>query len=644
MSVIWRYSGAITKSNPGILSQLLYHHTRYTWTYILLYFYEHLLCFYVTLYLGLGLGRGCSGPCIPQIPGSFGVLTKVWYTDTNIALISMNMSSQGTGDLGQDSESTSAAERAATPQEKNGSAHNGCTRGTGWGQLCFDYCKYNGHHGGHAMVRCCSCAVWFHEDCIAQNEEFVPGVWACFRCRRMPAQVEGMVQTVTSLTDMVKTLTNALAQLSTKYEENCQKTAAIHDKLLSENAELRKQIAENFQKTSAEQWQQFSKAHGTAIFGSSIIRDIDPNKLVATKCISISGGLIKDIQNEIDNFPPHRKLSRAVLVIGGNDCDSSGAGGDVTDMLNQYKDLINSTKSIANSITVSSICPRNRSADVTECICSLNAGLQALCSDLDIEFTDHNPSFHLQDGSLNDGYLLPDNVHLTRAATNRLVTNLKLELRQCVDSAHSDHRRLRVQHQAPAVPHNRDEPRDEPRDADELEGINLDDPFWTVVQSKHQRKSKTHKAQPAAPIPTQSQPRPHGLGHTRGPARLQPQHPAQHPAQHSAQYSQPPYAAPGHTKNGSASTYTKQYARRPIPFNSQSQQKHPTPLMEINTTKPIAYSRLINPPPASLSRDTVSTQCQLCLGWGHSAVTCKSKDSTCYSCGKIGHFSRACMA
>ena len=71
------------------------------------------------------------------------------------------------------------------------------------------------------------------------------------------------------------------------------------------------------------------------------------------------------------------------------------------------------------------------------------------------------------------------------------MTNLKLELRQVVGSA-------QVQQQAPTVTHTRDEP----RDADELEGINLDDPFWTVVQSKHHGKSKPHKAQPAALIPT----------------------------------------------------------------------------------------------------------------------------------------------
>ena len=171
----------------------------------------------------------------------------------------------------------------------------------------------------------------------------------------------------------------------------------------------------------------------------------------------------------MDNFPPHRKLSRVVLVIGGNDCNNSRAGGDVTDILNQYKDLINSTKSIANSITVSSISPRNRSEiEVTERISSLSAGLQVLCSDLDIEYADNNPSLYLQDGSLNDGYLLPDNVPSTRAATNRLVSNLKLELRQGVDNAHSHHcLSSRVQPQAPTGTHSHS--RDGSPDADDLE-------------------------------------------------------------------------------------------------------------------------------------------------------------------------------
>ena len=401
-------------------------------------------------------------------------------------------------------------DHAAEPVQTNGCAPNGCTRGEGWGALCLDNCKYNGHHGGHDMVRCCSCEAWFHEKCISETEEFVPGIWACFTCRRMPSQVAELSQKVVSLIDTVNALTRALAIISANHEETLLKTTAIHDKLLYENAELRKQIADSHQNTSSEQWKHFPKAHGTVVLGSSIIRDIDPNKLVATKCVCISGGLIKDVQTELDNFPSQCQLSRAVLVIGGNDCDNSGADGDVTDILDQYKDLINTAKSIANSKSI----------------------------------------------------------------------------------------------------------------------VNLDDPFWKTVQSKHKRKGQNPYNRQTTPISA------HPQSHVNHPGqRVQPQRPAQHPTQHL-------------TKSQAAviPTFTKQFTKRPAPLTSQRPLQRPTPLMEIDISKPHNFTpKPVYAPHPTHSHDAVKTQCQLCLGWGHSAVTCKSKDATCYSCGKVGHFSRACL-
>ena len=64
----------------------------------------------------------------------------------------------------------------------------------------------------------------------------------------------------------------------------------------------------------------------------------------------------------------------------------------------------------------------------------------------------------------------------------------------------------------------------------------------------------------------------------------------------------------------------------PIP---RPQPVQPIPLMDINTYPPRPNS-------------SSGAQCQLCLGWAHTAVTCRSKDATCYKCHSIGHFSRAC--
>ena len=58
-----------------------------------------------------------------------------------------------------------------------------------------------------------------------------------------------------------------------------------------------------------------------------------------------------------------------------------------------------------------------------------------------VSFINNVRSFYLQDGTVNDGYLLPDGVHLTKPATNKLVANLKLQLKHGEPSAHADHRR-----------------------------------------------------------------------------------------------------------------------------------------------------------------------------------------------------------
>ncbi len=48
-------------------------------------------------------------------------------------------------------------------------------------------------------------------------------------------------------------------------------------------------------------------------------------------------------------------------------------------------------------------------------------------------FVDSSPSFMLGDGSINDGYLLTDGVHLTKPAMNKLAKNLKLKIKDKVE-------------------------------------------------------------------------------------------------------------------------------------------------------------------------------------------------------------------
>ena len=68
----------------------------------------------------------------------------------------------------------------------------------------------------------------------------------------------------------------------------------------------------------------------------------------------------------------------------------------------------------------------------------------------------------------------------------------------------------------------------------------------------------------------------------------------------------------------------------------------PTPLMDI-PTRPLTPTRHM---PSSfliaLRAKSDSISCQLCLGTGHTAVKCKSKDSQCFKCSQYGHLARVC--
>ena len=221
-----------------------------------------------------------------------------------------------------------------------------------------------------------------------------------------------MSNNISVLTNLTKTLTEAVHKLQ-KDQEKTVKDIAAKDKqyneLLVQNAELRGRKNAFYQDASATQWSNLPKPSQTAVIGSSIIRDIDETKVINTQCICISGGKIADVRKKVLEFPTTSKLTRVVLAIGGIDCDDDSKHRDANDLLAEYKDL--------------------------------NAGLSVLCDELGATFINNDPSFHLQDGSVNDGYLLPDGVHLTKPATNKLVTNLKLQLRHGEPSAHADHRK-----------------------------------------------------------------------------------------------------------------------------------------------------------------------------------------------------------
>ena len=259
---------------------------------------------------------------------------------------------------------------------------------------------------------------------------------------------------LTELVESVNTLTQNVNQL---HLDNLNLRSELKDKdtlntrLQQENSELKTRIGTLSSDTSAAHWSALPRPTGSTVIGSSLIREIDENKLLNTKCVCLPGACINDIKVAISKFPTSQKLHRLAIVVGGNDCDKrTDANLDVAQILQEYENLIKAAKEVSASVAISSVCPRNRGDEVTQRITTLNAGLKVRCEELSVDFIDNDPLFHLQDGSRNDGFLLADSIHLTHAATNKLVSNLQLVLRHGETRALTDRRHRKGNHQEEA--------------------------------------------------------------------------------------------------------------------------------------------------------------------------------------------------
>ena len=451
---------------------------------------------------------------------------------------------------------------------------------------CLKECPFLGlEKKGQVMIQCIHCATWFHISCIRQKEGSVPGgVWPCFGCRSMPQKINSMTDNVSTLTTdvaqvlkVVRSLAVTVAHLQTNQD---QLIKIVNDKEVV-ITNLRNIVDNITKKAASDHWDKLPKPEKTVLLGSSMTRNIDDEKLVNVESISVSGGKIDDIKKEVLKYPPTKSLLRVVLVVAGNDCDTSDSTIKPSDVVQNYKELIQAAQEVACSVAVSSILPRNKGPDVTERIDTVNSGLLSLCKDLGVEYIDNDTLFYLGDKTLNDGYFIPGEVHINKAGTNRLVERLKLRIRQGVESAYKDHRRNSQPKTTPKpeqlLPHTNDTSAD------------LSHSFWQPSVAK------VHRRYP--PNVNNSQSRHQG--------------------------SMPP---------------NRESTHRPRP------QSTPVPLMSIKTYPP---RNMVTPPPSRpkpMSEQAAASgdSCQLCLGRGHSAVTCHSKTSQCYKCRNVGHLARAC--
>ncbi len=101
-------------------------------------------------------------------------------------------------------------------------------------------------------------------------------------------------------------------------------------------------------------------------------------------------------------------------------------------MVRSFGTLIDEAKEKSREVTVCSSIPHLRPRAMQKKADTVNAGILAVCVG-ERYVTDNSPSFKLADGSVNDGYYLPNGVHFTKAGVNKVAKTAALRVKVPVD-------------------------------------------------------------------------------------------------------------------------------------------------------------------------------------------------------------------
>ena len=298
-------------------------------------------------------------------------------------------------------------------------------------ELCYENsCKHKGKAGkGPAdKIRCCSCMRWHHEDCVKQmeKEKSITGIWNCDKCRVVPSQVCEVLKIVKELQNGIIELTSANTKLQsdmTVVTNDCKYLKGENTKLQTQLQALKDDIKNIQQCNDSEH-----SSDSTLLAGDSLLRSIDEKKLLNTKVVSISGGNIKDVKEAVSKVDG--PFDRVLCLAGTNDCSSDAF--DANCLSQQYKELVDVAKEKVRdpkNVSLISLPPCSDKHNFHGRMDSANAVMTATAQEESIGFINNDVHFKLSDGTVNDGYLAPDGLHLNWGGTTRLVNNMKLKLK-----------------------------------------------------------------------------------------------------------------------------------------------------------------------------------------------------------------------
>lgn len=287
------------------------------------------------------------------------------------------------------------------------------------GLMCIKHCKYNGKEAG-VMLRCCTCAHWFHTKCIDLKEDEAVGIWPCHTCRFIAHDISQQQVTINKLMDIINTQQAQINEIMTSQVRTNANVNLLTQNIQNLASHITPELCSESDSDSDSDEEDEPERH--FLIGDSILKDVDPidDNLVLNYQ---SGAKFNDIKKKIKGIKG-KKYKDMTIVCGTND---SATKKPIDKILEDCKNTITAAKSKASHIHLSSILPRtDNRADMSK-IDTLNQMLVLLANEQDIHFVNNDNNFRYRNDSPDESVLLPgDNLHLTAMGTTRLLKNLGL--------------------------------------------------------------------------------------------------------------------------------------------------------------------------------------------------------------------------
>ena len=281
--------------------------------------------------------------------------------------------------------------------------------------LCIGQdCQLQDQENGD-LIRCILCCVRHHITCVGIKKMEMKQPWTCSKCRTLAKTVHELKQDLASLSTIQTQMLELLQNMTEKAASEHEMRKKAEDEVVSLKTQLenaQKQLNDNLPVVPDTK----PEKRPTLLLGTSLLRNIDPNKLENCKVVAKGGAKIDEVQAALEELADEDSFEEIIIVAGSIDIEEKA----VDEVVLDYQSLSVSASNRTDKVTLCSVLPRT-DKNLSEKTKLLNEKLEEVCNNEGQNFINLNETFLLMNGSPNKAFLLPDGLHLSQPGVENLL-------------------------------------------------------------------------------------------------------------------------------------------------------------------------------------------------------------------------------